>query len=389
MLNTTTPGPCGRAASATDWIAATGRGRLRLYEPPTMVERPPMGEDQPGNYASPRQLRRFATPAAYVAELPGAAVCTTDGAVVCDDGTVPVDLLTAWDRTPADHPVWNVNGFDRARHLPGISAVVAARGAADNFAHFLADTLPRIQLIRDTGIAVDHWILSARHHRWQRDALERIGIDADRVHTTTEHPVIRAERLLVPARTGFAPMCAPWARERLRRLLKVDDPPSRSRRVFISRASASRRRLRNEPELTAALARMGFETVDFERLRFDDQFDIIGQSTEIIAVHGAALGHLLHAPEGGRLLEIAPDGEIHAEYWGLAALANWAHHLIPAAAADRTSEAILSDLTVDLDTVIEAAQDEYKPAAYPPAGTPSPAAPEAITAPGSATAHAE
>lgn len=359
MLTATVQGPCGRADNATDWIAATGRGRLHLYEPPAMAERPPMPEHHSGNYASPRQLQRFTTPAAYVAELPDAAVCTTDGAVVCDDGTVPVDLLTAWDRTPTGHPVWNINGTERARHLPGTSAVVAARGAADNFAHFLADTLPRIQLVRDTGIAVDHWILSARHHRWQREALERIGIDPDRVHTTTEHPLIRAERLLVPARTGFAPMCAPWARERLRRLLAVTDPPTRGRRIVISRASARRRRLRNEPALTQALAKTGLDTVDFERIGIDDQINLIAHSTDIIAVHGAALAHLLHAPAGGRVIEIAPEGEIHPEYWGLAALANWNHHLIPAPAVSPAREVILSDLAVDIDTVIALTQREH------------------------------
>lgn len=74
------------------------------------------------------------------------------------------DLTRAWGDAPEHHPVWSAPP-QPVHHVTGTAAVVAARGAATNFSHFLADTLPRVQLVRDAGIPVDTWIVSSLDHR--------------------------------------------------------------------------------------------------------------------------------------------------------------------------------------------------------------------------------
>ncbi|MGH4022434.1 MAG: glycosyltransferase family 61 protein [Pseudonocardiaceae bacterium] len=310
----------GRTATAADWVTATGQGHVHTLAPPTLVNRPRLDHADIGASASARKVQRFVAPAAQVVELPHAQVWGPDGTVLTADGCVVEDLIRAWGQATEDHPVWAAPSLP-PHEVRGTAAVIAARGAATNFSHFLADTLPRIQLVRDTGIEIDTWIVSSRDRRWQRDGLDLAGIPADRTIALTDIPWISARTLVVPSRTGFAPTTAPWARDRLTNLLQPGTRP-REHRILISRQRAPRRRLHNEDDVLDRLARHGFERVDFDTIPLAEQIRTIHESRTIVAVHGAALGHLLHAPRTGRVVEIANPNVIHPDYWGLAALAN-------------------------------------------------------------------
>ncbi|MGH3450391.1 MAG: glycosyltransferase family 61 protein [Haloechinothrix sp.] len=262
------------------------------------------------------------------------------------------DLTRAWGRAFEDHPVWTAAATP-AYDIPGVAAVIAARGAATNFSHFLADTLPRIQLIRDSGTDVDTWIVSSVDHTWQRDGLDRAGIPVSRVIALTETPWISARTLLVPSRTGFAPLTAPWARDRLTRLLELE-PRRRHRKLLLSRSQATRRRLLNEDQLFEALAPCGYERVHFDGMPLIDQLRLIHESTDIVATHGSALGHLLHAPRGGHVVEIVNPSIVPPDARGLAAVAGWTHTLIPATPTPGLddTEVVNQDLHVDVDALV-------------------------------------
>ncbi|MGH3321851.1 MAG: glycosyltransferase family 61 protein [Streptosporangiaceae bacterium] len=277
------------------------------------------------------------------------------GAAITEDGCLVVDLTRAWGRSLEDHPIWELKHPPPAVHVRGTAAVVAARGADYNFSHFLADTLPRIQLVRDSGVCVDTWLVSSVKHGWQREALALAGIPAGDVVALDATPLVRASALLVPTRTGFAPRTAPWARRRLRAFLLPRPVPPGGRRLLISRASAARRRLANEDRLASALQPLGFEHVAIERLHVRDQIKLIASSEAIVAPHGAALAHLLHAPPGGLIVEITHPGAVHPEYWGLAALSGWTYKLILGEATAThlsTSPTVDSDLLADIDEVL-------------------------------------
>lgn len=344
------PRAVGRAATAADWVAASGHGRIHTLAPPTLVRRPPLtGVD---SAPSVRKVQRFVAPAAQAVELPHAHVWGPDGTVITADGCVVEDLTRAWGNAVEDHPAWTAPPTP-LHEVPGTAAVVAARGAATNFSHFLAGTLPRVQLVRDAGIDIDSWIVSSLNHSWQRDGLRLAGIPADQIITLTDIPLVRAHTLVVPSPSGFAPTTAPWARDRLTRLLQPESRP-RHRRILISRNRARRRRLLNEDELLDVLTPHGFERVDFDTMSLADQIKTIHRSQAIVAVHGAALGHILHTPPTGHLVEITNPRSIHPDYWGLAALGDWNHTIVcatPASTCTDGVDGINQDLTVDAAAV--------------------------------------
>jgi len=342
----------GVTPTAGRWVEGAACGHRHMLAPPELVVRScPVAPDLlPATFAA---RSSYTAAAAEVAELPDAFVCDVEGTVVTADGLLVADLTRAWRRPTADHPIWTSPPKLPARQLTGTAAVIAARGADHNVSHFICDSLPRLALLRDLGIKVDHWLVSSVRQRWQRDALELLGMDPDQVVALDEHPFARAERLLVPSRTGFAPSTAPWARRRLHALLPSPSPfARRPQRLLISRRAAQRRRLDNEADLAAHLAPLGFDLIAMEDLPFVEQLALVATAEVIVATHGAALGWILTAPPGRTLIEIANPIVPHDEYWGLASLAGWTYALVLARTTRPAPNANHADLEIDPHTVV-------------------------------------
>jgi capsular polysaccharide biosynthesis protein len=353
VRNWAAPKAIGQAATAAQWAQATGLGSVRTLHPAAMIVRPPFWNsvDPP----SARKVRRFVAPPAQIADLPGGSVWGPDGTVLTADGCVIQDITRAWGEAFEDHPVWAA-APGATVNLPGTAAVIAARGAAINFSHFLADTLPRIHLIRACSIAVDTWIVSSLSQPWQREGLRLAGLPLEKTISLTDVPLITAARLIVPTRTGFAPTTAAWARSALQSLIRAE-PQARTLRLFISRNNASRRRLLNEDDVWAILKARGFLRADFDTISLTEQIKLIHQSQAIVSVHGSALGHMLHAPAGGHVIEITSTGQIRPDVWGLAALAGWAHAIAPATPAGIQPGHINDDLDADLHNFHDIIED--------------------------------
>ena len=81
------------------------------------------------------------------------------------------------------------------------------------------------------------------------------------------------------------------------------------RRIFISRANASKRRMVNEADVADFLASFGFEHVALEERSLLDQMKLFAEASVVIGQHGAGLTNLLYVPAGTTVVEIfsSPD----------------------------------------------------------------------------------
>jgi hypothetical protein len=96
---------------------------------------------------------------------------------------------------------------------------------------------------------------------------------------------------------------------------------------------------------------------DFDNLPLAEQIRVIHECWTIVAVHGSALGHLLHAPLAGHIVKIANAHIARPDIWGLAALAGWSHAIAPAAPVPWEGDGedpINHDLTADVAALREA-----------------------------------
>lgn len=95
--------------------------------------------------------------------------------------------------------------------------------------------------------------------------------------------------------------------------------PEVSRRIWISRSSASKRSIKNEAQLYPILLNYGFEIIKLEDYTFTEQVEMM-RSTEILAgLHGAGLTNMLFMPLGGKVIEVRRQNDDHNNcYFALA-----------------------------------------------------------------------
>ena len=112
-------------------------------------------------------------------------------------------------------------------------------------------------------------------------------------------------------------------------------PAVRSRpandRLYVTRRDAGRRRVINEDEVMALLARYDFRVVDPSRLSFSAGIETFARCRTLVALHGAALTNCVFMPPGSDVLELARHlgpraTEMRTTYWHLSTAAGHNYH---------------------------------------------------------------
>lgn len=204
----------------------------------------------------------------------------------------------------------------RPRRLAGRSALIGGIGHR-NFYHWLFDSLPRIGLVRDAGLdAVDRWIVPATELAVAGELLARAGIPRERLEPLARRDHVMCDELVVTSAPGE--ICEPTPRtvEFLRGVLPSDRSRIAGKRVYIARRG--RRRIANEAELADILSRFGFKTVAMEGMALEEQIAAVAGAEAVLAPHGAALSHLIHACDGATVVECMPPSYCNASFFVLA-----------------------------------------------------------------------
>jgi capsular polysaccharide biosynthesis protein len=216
--------------------------------------------------------------------------------------------------------------FQRALHAPLVDAPPVRMPHATwileawdrNYAHWLQWHLTKIVLLDGT----EDILIPPR--------TGFVGASLDALHTAgIELPgnVIDVERLTVIGMDSYRPSL-------LRALRARWASAGRStRRIFISRRDATRRRLINEDRCWSLLESHGFERVFMEDHPFAEQVALMQEAAAVVALHGAGLANILFAPEGTHVVEIADEAFPNPQYYALSACMGhhyWLLHARPA-----------------------------------------------------------
>ena len=115
----------------------------------------------------------------------------------------------------------------------------------------------------------------------------------------------RFDRLLVTTRLAaggrwFDPMLSRWYRKRL--VEPLGNSPLSGRKLYLSRAGTTRRRLTNESAVFATLEPLGFELVRPEMVSVRDQINLFAQASHIVGSSGAAFTNMIFSPPDARVV---------------------------------------------------------------------------------------
>ena len=248
-----------------------------------------------------------------------------------------------------------------ARHVPGTALVLCDDVWPPNYSHWLLDELPRLAFLgsrRDLSL-----IVSAPTRQFQHDTLRQIGFAPEQVVAVEDFDAVRADRLLATADLSDMPhpafKGADWALGFLRKTLRCSEPAARSQKLYVSRADASGRRLRNEDALMELLRPLGYQSVRFSKLKAAEQTWAVAKASHVVGLHGADFANLAFAQPGTQVIEIFPERYGTPAYYVVAAAlkCHYATYVARSPVDNQSERAQAHDVSLDLDHFAHACRD--------------------------------
>ena len=300
----------------------------RLVEWPRVTVGTPEAPSMPfASEASGLQAPTLATPPIFSAVVRDGLFCTTNNVLLKSPRRMVAESYEAWEadgpcsvfRTPFDSTLCHQQPRETLRGI-----TTAFRSIRRSFYHTLVDNIPRLVLLHDPAYA----------------GLSSISVLADGPLTATEEylvnallpanchlrliepgAVYRTEEFILLSHLGyqFCGMLHPAFLDFFRERVLPDRPSVRSKRILISRRTASRgRRVLNMDAVSAALAELGFEEHALEQYSIQQQIELFHDAEIVVGPHGAGLTNMLFAPHGTRIVELFGTATVMPHYYYMA-----------------------------------------------------------------------
>jgi capsular polysaccharide biosynthesis protein len=218
-----------------------------------------------------------------------------------------------------------------------------------NHSHWLTAHLPKLLLLRDRPELADVVLPAAEQRPATLDeSLRLAGLEPDRFPTYALDRPLHVDRLTVVGSDRFRPQLLRSVAE----AFDATDNVVPTKRVYVSRERATRRRLLNEAEVWRLFEARGFEKVLMEDLSFAEQVRLMNQTMVLAGPHGAGLTNMIFLPTGGHLLEMADLGFPNPNFYATAAGLGHHYWLFPAESVGDTHP-LEKDLRADVDRLAE------------------------------------
>jgi len=232
------------------------------------------------------------------------------------------------------------------------SAIWVAKNWSHNYFHWLIYVLPGViqaaVTFPDLPLIIPNW---HRYPTFAAESLRLCGIESDRIIVPMRQH-LRIKRLIVPDVGEYDPASLRYLRRLL--LQGVGGDLYGPRRVLLTRSSAPRRRLSNEPELCAALKDHDFLKIDPGSLALRQQIQTFASTRLLVGSHGAALTNALFMDTNSAVVELRFESTQFDHYRKLCAALGVTYVSIPCQRSDSTADA---DLTADINAALTAVND--------------------------------
>lgn len=248
--------------------------------------------------------------------------------IVCAGGQLIENTLHQADQTLEgwaplqDRTAW-LDLADDIIRLPGRHLSLLT-GSPENYYHWMMDGIGRLAATPPDMVANCATVLHpAFDVGFQRDSFRRLGLDLP-ARPVARGTTLRVEHMVVPWSVLGEHLPHPSLATQFAQLA-ANPPPAAApglypRRLYIDRSTSKNRHLINEPELIAALAKIGFVPVRLEDLSLSVQIALFANADVIVAPHGAGLTNILFCRPGTKLVEILMDAWVNWCFRRLAAL---------------------------------------------------------------------
>lgn len=308
--------PPQRCESLARIVAHYG-GTLDLRAPAVVTDYPPSPR-------APEELRAFWQTASSAESFPEFTACLPQGrvfgagSVLAPDGTrIARDVSLDFGKSADTHWLLTYTKIPPPQSVAGTTAVIATT-LGSGYGHWLLDELPRMLILpRDEAES----LIAHASHSFSRDALHHWGWSGPILNPARDAH-FQCEQLLIPSLVGTV------VQPTRRGLDLITDftsgfPSTRSpfgERIYLTRETARRRRVTNEPQLWSELQAAGFAKIQLEHLTWTEQINVFRQAKIIVSPHGAGLANLVFCRPGTRVVELFNRSYVHGCYARVASL---------------------------------------------------------------------
>jgi capsular polysaccharide biosynthesis protein len=267
-----------------------------------------------------RFLLEGSNPPLFVATVPHGRVVGKSGAVITPDNQLLADLSHDWFFKPQQHPLFWRFKLPPLQRLPG-TIINFARLSGWNYAHWVLDVLPRLDIVRRANIdwrQADGYIFNGPEGDFKNETLDLLGVPREKCYFTSAKSHFECERLIAPSWACQAGQTPSWVVDFLRHSFvqtvatKAAQPAAR---IYISRAKANFRTVLNDDQVEELLARHGFKSVCCEELSFREKISLFASAEAVVAPHGAGLTHLAFCPPGTKVIEFFSPRYVNAFFF--------------------------------------------------------------------------
>lgn len=218
--------------------------------------------------------------------------------------------------------------------------------------HWFGDALPRLMA------AEKYWtthpvLLPARYATisFIMDSLKSFGVE---ILFFDQDKRYKVNELVLPAYAAITGNYNEAYLFRIREKL-VHEVLSPTKKIYISRQQAAKRRITNEDEVVALLKNFDFEIHCFENYKLEEQVRLMQQATHLIGLHGSGLTNMLFMNKNGTVLELrnAKDSHNNCYFTMASAMEHDYYYLINKGESADTTNANVTVNVPELKNILE------------------------------------
>ncbi len=235
-----------------------------------------------------------------------------------------------------------------AYYIQGKVVLLTARWS-QNYYHWMFDSLPRLQIMRDYHIDledIDKFVVIGDQKQFQQETLNFLGIPTHKIITNEQYPHIQGENLIVPIGAGWNRFSSNFLRQTFLPNQNLENPKDR---IYISRKKAQRRHVINEDKVMQLLAPYGFKPVILESMSVQEQVLLFAKAKFVIGPHGAGLANIVFCQPGTKVIEFLSPIYQMPYYREISQYVDLDYYSLIGDGVPHSQTSIIADINVNID----------------------------------------
>lgn len=160
-------------------------------------------------------------------------------------------------------------------------------------------------------------IIPGQLNSFQREILDALGLSTCQLLPFPGN-ILNIKKLYFPsflAPRGYSKRQIDYVRDKLLKAFGINRCLYPSRRYYVSRRGASKRRILNEEDVIKYLQQYDFEIIYPNEMSVKQQIEAFSSAEIVVAPHGAGNANMLFAPESATLIELLPKSYQELLFW--------------------------------------------------------------------------